>query len=258
MTASHVISALRLKRAEISGHIHDLEKRIAGQRANLANLDATIRLFSPGTNPDAIPPKRAYRRTRYFAHNELSGLTQDALRTASGPLTSAEKAAAVMQAKGMPSGDAAFRGNRRGAGAYRVTAAYEAWGGSEIRDKPERSMGAGNSLKCCESESPRLTKTGRLPCAVIAARVIEGGPVAQLEPSSNPCEYRVVPGGYEGTIPTWTAVENRGSPQRFRRNASQAQSAGVEEMHFRAWNVALERLRARRQEEGVVFAPNRQ
>jgi len=109
MTEPHVISALRLKRAEISGHIHDLEKRIAGQRANLANLDATIKLFSPGTNPDAIPPKRAYRRTRYFAHNELSRLTQDALRIASGPLTSSEIAVAVMQAKGMSFGDAAFK-----------------------------------------------------------------------------------------------------------------------------------------------------
>src|ERR1700736_5657660 len=109
MTNSHVVSALRLKRAEIGGHIHDLEKRIARQRANLANLDATIKLFSPGTNPDAIPPKRAYRRTRYFARNELSRLTQDALRTASGPLTSAEIAAAVMQAKGMPADDAAFK-----------------------------------------------------------------------------------------------------------------------------------------------------
>ena len=109
MTNTHVISALRLRRAEIGGHIHDLEKRIARQRANLTNLDATIKLFSPGTNPDAIPPKRAYRRTRYFAHNELSRLTQDALRTASGPPTSAEIAAAVMQAKGMPADDAAFK-----------------------------------------------------------------------------------------------------------------------------------------------------
>jgi len=109
MTNSHLVSALRLKRAEISGHIHDLEKRIARQRANLANLDATIKLFSPGTNPDAIPPKRTYRRTRYFAHNELSRFTQDTLRTASGPLTSAQIATAVMRAKEMPSGDAAFK-----------------------------------------------------------------------------------------------------------------------------------------------------
>jgi hypothetical protein len=109
MTEKHVVSALRAKRSEISGHIHDLEKRIARQRASLANLDGTIKLFSPGTNPDAIPPKRAYRRTRYFAHNELSRLTQDALRTASGPLTSAAIAAAVMQVKGMPANDAAFK-----------------------------------------------------------------------------------------------------------------------------------------------------
>src|ERR1700680_1885072 len=100
MTEKHVVSALRLKRAEISGHIHDLEKRIARQGADLANLDGTIKLFSPGTNPDAIPPKRVYRRTRYFAHNELSRLSQDVLRTASGPLTSAEIAVAIMQAKG--------------------------------------------------------------------------------------------------------------------------------------------------------------
>jgi hypothetical protein len=44
-----------------------------------------------------------------FAHNELSRLTQDALRTASGPLTSAEIAAAVMLVKGTPSNDTAFK-----------------------------------------------------------------------------------------------------------------------------------------------------
>jgi hypothetical protein len=66
MADAHVISALRLKRAEISGHIHDLEKRIGRQRANLANLDATIKLFSPGANPDAIPPKRGLSPDKIF------------------------------------------------------------------------------------------------------------------------------------------------------------------------------------------------
>src|ERR1700732_844011 len=109
MAEPHVVSALRTKRAEISAYIVDLGRKINRQRAALANVDATIRLFSPGTNPDAIPPKRAYRRTRYFAHNELSRLTQDAMRTASRPLTSAEIAAAVMQAKDMAADDAAFK-----------------------------------------------------------------------------------------------------------------------------------------------------
>jgi hypothetical protein len=78
-------------------------------------LDASY--FLLGTNPDAIPPKRAYRRTRYFAHNELSRLTRDALRTASGPLTSAEIAVAVMQAKEILQ---AIRRSRRSSGRGRL------------------------------------------------------------------------------------------------------------------------------------------
>jgi hypothetical protein len=48
MAEAHVVSALRLKRAEISRHIHDLEKRIARSRVTLANLDATFRLSQCG------------------------------------------------------------------------------------------------------------------------------------------------------------------------------------------------------------------
>jgi len=72
MAEPHVVTALRAKRAEISGHVHDLERKLARHRANLANIDATIRLFAPELNPDTIPPKRTYRRTRYFAKGELS------------------------------------------------------------------------------------------------------------------------------------------------------------------------------------------
>jgi hypothetical protein len=166
MTNSHVISALRLRRAEISGHIHDLEKRTARQRANLTNLDATIRLFAPGTNPDAIPPKRPNRRTRYFAHNELSRLTQDALRTASGPLTSAQIAAAVMQAKGMAANDAAFK---------EIVA-------ERVLTVLRRLAKRGAVVKCGTSRNAKWVvaianrpaeKTGRLPCAAAAVRVIE-------------------------------------------------------------------------------------
>jgi hypothetical protein len=84
MTEKHVVSALRAKRAEISGHIHDLEKRIARQRTNLANLDATIKLFSPGTNPDSIPAKRPYRRTRYSLTMSCPGLRKMLCETRQG------------------------------------------------------------------------------------------------------------------------------------------------------------------------------
>jgi hypothetical protein len=105
MSETHVIPALRAKRAEISGHIHDLDKRIARMRANLANIDAAIRLLSPGADPDTIPPKRTYRRTKYFARNELARMALDVLRKAPAPLAAKEIALAIMRAKGMALGD---------------------------------------------------------------------------------------------------------------------------------------------------------
>jgi len=57
MTETHVVSALRAKRAEISGYIHELQKKIGRLRASLLHVDASQRLFSPGADPDAIQPK---------------------------------------------------------------------------------------------------------------------------------------------------------------------------------------------------------
>lgn len=108
MADPHVITALRTKRAEISGHIHDLDKRIARMRTALMNIDAVLRLLSPGENPDAIPPKRPYRRTRYFARNELGRMALDVLRKTQGPLAAKEIALAIMGVKGVPTGDDAL------------------------------------------------------------------------------------------------------------------------------------------------------
>jgi hypothetical protein len=106
--SEHVIPVLRSKRAEISGHILELEKRVTRLRADLANIDAAIRILSPGAEPGTIPPKRAYKRTQYFARNELSRLALDILRKAQGPLAAREIAVAIMKAKGLRMGDDAL------------------------------------------------------------------------------------------------------------------------------------------------------
>ncbi len=109
MAEPDVVTALRAKRAEISGHVHDLERKLARHRANLANIDATIRLFAPELNPDSIPPKRTYRRTRYFAKGELSRRILSVLREASGkPTSTAAIASAVLAGKGFPVGEGAL------------------------------------------------------------------------------------------------------------------------------------------------------
>jgi hypothetical protein len=101
MSETHVVSALRKKRAEVAGHVHDLEKKVKTWRARLAHIDETIRIFSPDTDPEAIPAKRTYRRARYFSRGEFARLCLDALRKAKGPLTTTEIVASVIAAKGL-------------------------------------------------------------------------------------------------------------------------------------------------------------
>src|SRR5258706_8095559 len=103
MSEPHIVSALRTKRAEVSGCIKDLERKTANQRANLAHIDATIKIFSPATDPNAILPKRTYRRSRYFAKGEISRAVLDTLREANGrPIKASAILDGIIAAKGFP------------------------------------------------------------------------------------------------------------------------------------------------------------
>jgi hypothetical protein len=102
MSDTHVLSALRAKRAEISGCIHDLEKKVRIQRERLAHIDATIRVFSPDTDPNAIAPKRRYRRAVYFKRNEIPRLCLEHLRTLGAPATASAIADALIVARELP------------------------------------------------------------------------------------------------------------------------------------------------------------
>jgi hypothetical protein len=109
MADPHLVTALRAKRTEVSNYIHDLEKRVRQMRANLAHIDATIRLLSPD-DPEALPPRRGYRRSRYFSAGDLPRLCADALRQAEGgPVTSSAIAEAVIAACGLSADDTTKR-----------------------------------------------------------------------------------------------------------------------------------------------------
>ncbi|HLY05848.1 MAG TPA: hypothetical protein VKR31_08885 [Rhizomicrobium sp.] len=99
--SDHAIAALRKRREEISGQVHDAEKRVTKLRAALANLDAAIAILTP-EHPDHIPPRRHYRREGYFRRGELSRLVRDRIREASKPLAAGEIAAGIIAAKGFP------------------------------------------------------------------------------------------------------------------------------------------------------------
>ena len=99
--SDHAISALRKRREEIRGQVHDAEKRVTALHKALANLDAAIAILTP-EHPDYVAPRRHYRRESYFRRGELSRLVRDRIREASKPLAAGEIAASIIAAKGFP------------------------------------------------------------------------------------------------------------------------------------------------------------
>jgi hypothetical protein len=82
----HVVSGLIAKRAELAGIIDKLQRQLDQHRADLTHIDGVLRVLATDLDPETIRPKRAYRRNRYFARNELSRLCLGMLRTVSGEL----------------------------------------------------------------------------------------------------------------------------------------------------------------------------
>jgi hypothetical protein len=62
MADPHVISALRQKRAELSGELIAAEKHILQLRDDISSLDRTIRVFDPTAEPHTI--RSIFRRKK--------------------------------------------------------------------------------------------------------------------------------------------------------------------------------------------------
>src|SRR6202789_3372797 len=100
MAEPHVIGALRNKRAELAGMLRQLEQQLVQQRANLAHVDATMRLFDPD-----IRPKQPRARNAWFRQGECLRLIYDELREASQPVTTRQLAEQIMRVKAIPADD---------------------------------------------------------------------------------------------------------------------------------------------------------
>lgn len=105
MGDTFIISGLTSKRAELSGIIADLEKRIGQHRADLVHIDAVLRLYGEA-EPEGIAPKAVRKRNDWFKPGELARMVLDILRVASAPMTGKEIAAQVMQRRGLDPADA--------------------------------------------------------------------------------------------------------------------------------------------------------
>ena len=81
---TYTLTELFSKRAEIAGQIVQAEKQARQLRADLAHVEATIRILRPGTELPKIVPKRVEFRPRYFKRGQLTRLIRDHLREHAG------------------------------------------------------------------------------------------------------------------------------------------------------------------------------
>lgn len=96
----YALGALRDRRASLAGEIVSLKKKLAWAEGQLVHLDATLRLFDPGYQDGDVPPRKTYKRLKFFRQGELSRLILDTLRTAGKPVGAADVVTAVLAALG--------------------------------------------------------------------------------------------------------------------------------------------------------------
>lgn len=85
---TYTLAELFDKRNELAGLILQTEKRSRELRADLAHIEAAIRILRPGAKLPKIVPKRVEYRPRYFKRGQLTRLLLDYIREHGGePIT---------------------------------------------------------------------------------------------------------------------------------------------------------------------------
>jgi hypothetical protein len=83
---TYTINELYDKRAELAGLIVQAEKAVRDLRADLAHIEAAIRILRPGTALEKVVPRHVEYRPRYFKRGQLTRLILDYMRKHAGEL----------------------------------------------------------------------------------------------------------------------------------------------------------------------------
>jgi len=99
----HVLSALKEKRARLSGELKVTEARVVALRVDLASVDACLRIFHSDIDPEAILPKVTFGKTPAGLPKGAGTRTAlEVLRETGEAMSTPELAACVLQRFGRP------------------------------------------------------------------------------------------------------------------------------------------------------------
>lgn len=108
MADPHVITALNAKYARLTGELRKLTRQADQVRADIAHVEATIRLFRADWDEDQVKPIGPIKPSRWSRRGQGIRTALDVLREANAPMTTREIATRALAAHGivMPNGKA--------------------------------------------------------------------------------------------------------------------------------------------------------
>ena len=101
MAESHVLSGLVNRRAEIAGEHAELMNRAKDLKADIATLEAAIKVIEPTYNLRTLTSKKKQKPNGFFAHGESTRFVLDCLRGATAPISTIELATMAAEAKNL-------------------------------------------------------------------------------------------------------------------------------------------------------------
>lgn len=100
MAESHVMSALVTKRGELSGQIDYHQNEIKKIKADMASMDAAIKVFDPDYDLSKIKKRKTNGKNSFFEPREGNTLLMDIFREVARPISTGDLIDEVIQRKG--------------------------------------------------------------------------------------------------------------------------------------------------------------
>jgi hypothetical protein len=96
MAETHVLSALKEKRARLAGELQATQWRVIALRVDLASVDDCLRIFRANIDPNTITPKVTIAKSN-LPKGAGTRTALDILRETRQPMTCPELAACILQ-----------------------------------------------------------------------------------------------------------------------------------------------------------------
>ena len=96
MAESHVLSALKEKRARLAGELAQVHLRVIALKADLAAVDRCLKVFGSDIDPTTIEPKTTFGKSG-LPKGAGARMALEILRETGQPMSSQELAACILQ-----------------------------------------------------------------------------------------------------------------------------------------------------------------